>query len=111
MPAQHGLNGKTVEAICEVFLQHPEIDRALLFGSRAKGTFRPGSDIDLALFGQNLTQKILNRLYEKLDDLPIPYGFSLVLFDKITDPAVAAHIDRVGSVFYEKESAATKIDA
>jgi predicted nucleotidyltransferase len=107
----YGLSEKTVETVRSVFLQHPEIDRAVLFGSRAKGTFKPGSDIDLALLGQGLTQKIVNRLYEELDDLPIPYGFSLVLSDKITDPDVAAHIERVGVVFYEKENAAAKIKA
>jgi uncharacterized protein len=109
MNPKHGLSEKTVEAVRHVFLQHPEIDRAILFGSRAKGTFKPGSDIDLALLGRNLTQKTLNRLYEKLDDLPIPYQFSLILWDKITDPDVVAHIERVGIVFYEKESIATKI--
>ncbi len=109
MNPKHGLSEKTVEAVRHVFLQHPEIDRAMLFGSRAKGTFKPGSDIDLALLGRNLTQKTLNRLYEKLDDLPIPYQFSLILWDKITDPDVVAHIERVGIVFYEKESIATKI--
>ena len=109
MNPKHGLSEKTIETVRGVFLQHPEIDRAILFGSRAKGTFKPGSDIDLALLGRNLTQKTLNRLYEELDDLPIPYQFSLVLSDKITDPDVAAHIKRVGIVFYEKENAATKI--
>ncbi|MCE0521682.1 MAG: nucleotidyltransferase domain-containing protein [Methylacidiphilales bacterium] len=111
MNPKYGLSEKTVETIRSVFLQHPEIDRAILFGSRAKGTFKPGSDIDLALLGRNLTQKTLNHLYEELDDLPIPYEFSFVLSDKITDPDVAAHIQRVGIVFYDKENAATKISA
>jgi predicted nucleotidyltransferase len=111
MNSKYGLSEKMIETIRSVFLQHSEIDRALLFGSRAKGTFKPGSDIDLALLGRNLTQKTVNHLYEELDDLPIPYGFSLVLSDKITDPDVAAHIKRVGVVFYEKEIAATKFSA
>jgi len=57
--------------------------------------------------GESLTPKTLNRLYEELDDLPIPYEFSLILSSKITDPEVIAHIERVGIVFYEKEMAST----
>lgn len=111
MKIKHGLSEKTVEVLRSVLSQHPEIDRAVLFGSRAKGTFKSGSDIDLALLGPNLTQKILNRLYEELDDLPIPYEFSLILSESITDPDVAAHIGRVGIVFYQKEDAPTEIRA
>ncbi|HEX4141190.1 MAG TPA: nucleotidyltransferase domain-containing protein [Candidatus Methylacidiphilales bacterium] len=108
MTANYGLSEKTSKTIRSVFSRHPEIERAMLFGSRAKGTHKPGSDIDLALLGPGLTQKTLNRLYTELDDLPIPYEFSLLLSDKITDPEVAAHIERVGIVFYEKEPAQAK---
>jgi predicted nucleotidyltransferase len=111
MSSKYGLSEKAADSIRSVFLQHPEIDQAILFGSRAKGNFKPGSDIDLALLGRNLTQRTVDRLYEELDDLPIPHEFSLVLSDQMTDPDVAAHIARVGVVFYEKEKAATKVDA
>ncbi len=104
MNARFGLSEKTTERIRLVFSGHPEVERAILFGSRAKGTHKSGSDIDLALLGKSLTPKTLNRLYEELDELPIPYQFSLVLSSQITDPAVAAHIERVGAVFYEKET-------
>ena len=94
-----GLTENTIGKIRHVFSRHPEIEKAILFGSRAKGTHKIGSDIDLALLGKDLTQKTVNRLYDELDDLPIPYQFSLVLSDKITDADVAAHIKRVGIVF------------
>ncbi len=104
MNLRHGLSEKTLELVNRVFERHPEVERALLFGSRAKGTFKPGSDIDLALLGDGLTKKSLNRLYEEFDDLPLPYEFSLVVFDKVTDPDVLAHIKRVGTKFYERKS-------
>jgi uncharacterized protein len=103
MSLRHGLSERTVDLITRVFERYPEVKLAILFGSRAKGTFKAGSDIDLALLGGGLTQKSLNRLYEEFDDLPIPYEFILVLYDKIKDPDVLAHIDRVGQKFYEKE--------
>jgi predicted nucleotidyltransferase len=108
MNARFGLSEKTAERIRLVLSQYPEIERAVLFGSRAKGTYKPGSDIDLALIGENLTTKTLNHLYEELDDLPIPYEFSLVLASTITDPEMASHIERVGITFYEKQMASTR---
>jgi len=106
MKARYGLSEKTTNTICDVFSRHPEIERAVLFGSRAKGTNKLGSDVDLALLGKELTQRTLNRLYDELEDLPIPYQFSLLLSEKITDSEVRAHIERVGIVFYEKKPAA-----
>ncbi len=103
MTERYGLSEKTFAAVCCVLARHPEIEQAILFGSRAKGTFKPGSDIDLVLKGQGLSQRILNRVYDELDDLPIPYEFSIVLDDKMTDPEVRAHVDRVGQVFYERK--------
>lgn len=108
MSSRHGLSERTVELVSRVFERHPEVQQAILFGSRAKGTFKSGSDIDLALFGAGLTQKSLNRLYEEFDDLPIPYEFSLVIFDEIKDAEVLAHIKRVGAKFYEKEVLSSK---
>ena len=103
MSGHHGLSDKSLMALRRVFARHTELEQAILFGSRAKGTCRKGSDIDLALRGRDLTRQTVNRLYEELDDLPLPYEFSLVLESQITDSEVLAHIDRVGVVFYEKD--------
>ncbi len=108
MNTRFGLSDKTSEAIRLVLSRHPEVEQAVLFGSRAKGNFKPGSDIDLALLGSGLTQRILNRIYEELDDLPIPYQFSLILSATITDLEIIAHINRVGALFYEKEHLSVK---
>ncbi|MFM8886535.1 MAG: nucleotidyltransferase domain-containing protein, partial [Chthoniobacterales bacterium] len=64
---RHGLSGQTVERIQEVFAHHPGVERAVLFGSRATGTARPGSDIDLALYGQGLDWRVLGRIEDELD--------------------------------------------
>jgi predicted nucleotidyltransferase len=102
----HGLSRQTVERIQDVLAHHPEVGRAVLFGSRAKGKARPGSDIDLALYGQGLDWRVLGRIEDELDDLLLPYSFSLLLHDTRTDPEVAAHIARVGLPFYQREQQA-----
>ena len=97
----HGLPEAATRHIREVFERHPEIEKAILYGSRAKGTHRPGSDIDLALCGSRLNHTLLARIENELDDLLLPYRFDLTLFETLTHPALLDHIRRVGVTFFE----------
>jgi len=101
----HGLGEKTVSRINDVLAQFPEVESAVLFGSRAKGIHRRGSDIDLALTGQNLDWRLPGRIDDALDDLLLPYRFSLILWNDRMDPEVAAHIRRVGVPLYHRKAA------
>ncbi len=76
-----GLSPEQWQRVHAVFADYPEIERIVLYGSRAKGTYRPGSDVDLALFGPALNVKIMNKLATRLDDLLLPYEFDLCIFD------------------------------
>jgi predicted nucleotidyltransferase len=84
----------------------PEVGKATLFGSRAKGTAKEGSDIDLALYGEGLDWRVLGRIEDELDDLLLPYTFSLLHHDTRTDSEVAEHSVRAGVPFYQREWAA-----
>ena len=107
----HGLSDDTVHRIVEVLGHFPELEKAVLFGSRAKGNYRRGSDIDLALVGTALDWLTIGRIYDALDDLLLPYRFSLIQFDQGTDPDVAAHISRVGIVLFERRTVGLKAGA
>ena len=96
-----GLNLSVIEKIRGVFSGYPQIDRVLLFGSRAKGNYRPGSDIDLTMVGNQLTLSKLIQIENDLDALSLPYKIDLSLCHKIGNPDLVAHIQRVGVVFYE----------
>lgn len=102
MTRQHGLSASTLERIITVLARFPEVDRVLLFGSRAKGTHKPGSDIDLALVGEQLDWRTIGSIYDALDDLLLPFRFSLVHSGAATDPEVAGHIARVGITLFER---------
>jgi predicted nucleotidyltransferase len=102
----HGLSPQTVQRIQDVLAHFPEVGKATLFGSRAKGTAKEGSDIDLALYGEGLDWRVLGRIEDELDDLLLPYTFSLLHHDTRTDSEVAAHIVRAGVPFYQREWAA-----
>ena len=103
MNAKHGLSDQTVSKIATVLERFPAVEKAVLFGSRGKGVHKRGSDIDLALVGAGLSWRILGKVEDALDDLLLPYKFSLILYNDNTDPGVAAHIRRVGCSFYERE--------
>ncbi len=99
----HGLSDTTVNAIRDVFSRHPQVRKALLYGSRAKGRHKPGSDIDLTLIGdEDLDLDRLFRIMDELDDLLLPYSIDLSLHRDIDDPEVLAHIQRVGGDFYRQ---------
>lgn len=100
MSSRHGISEQTLRRIAQVLSRFPEVDQAVLFGSRAKATHKLGSDIDLALTGGLLDWRVVGRIYEALDDLLLPYRFSLIVLDANTDPEVAAHIARVGVSIY-----------
>ena len=100
----HGLTTTTVQRIQGVLARHPELEKAVLYGSRAKGTFRPGSDIDLTLCGHELDHTLLTRIANELDDLLLPYKIDLSLMSHLTHPGLLDHIRRAGVVLYEKNA-------
>ncbi len=103
---KYGLPQSTVQKICAVLGGYPQVDKAILYGSRAKGNYRSGSDIDLTLHGGvDLTLNVIVRILNDLDDLLLPYTIDLSIFDDISDPDVVEHIERVGVTFYQKGAA------
>jgi len=103
---KYGLSQKTVERICLVFSRYQEVEEAILYGSRAKGNHKNGSDIDLTLKGgDRLTLVLLNRIMNDLDDLLLPYQIDLSIFNQISDESVVEHIERVGITFYKRKAA------
>ncbi len=105
-----GLQENTRAQICEALRAFPEVEKAVLYGSRAKGNFKAGSDIDLALYGSGLNLATLHRIEDALDDLLLPYHIDLAIFSRIANVELLAHIARVGVVFYERvDDAATQL--
>lgn len=99
---KYGLKQSTVQDIQKVFSTFSEVEEVVLYGSRAKGNFKKGSDIDLTIKGENLNLKIINKISLSLDNLYLPYTFDLSIFNHISSPELIDHIQRVGKVFYKK---------
>lgn len=90
------------DRITSVLSRYPEVVRAVLFGSRAKGTARDGSDIDLALEGEDLDDEKVGQIRNALDDLLLPASVDIVRITGTIKPALKEHIQRVGVTVYQK---------
>ena len=103
-----GLTEKTIETVQGILAKHPKISKAMLYGSRAKGTYRNGSDVDLTLKGEELTASNAWGIATAFEDTSLPYSFDISIFDEISNPGLVDHINRVGIVFYERNNGKTR---
>ena len=97
-----GLSDNIIEKIQQVLTTNSKVDKAYIFGSRAKGNYREASDIDMAIKGQNLNYNDVLSLGVKLDEMELPYKIDLLNYHTIKEPALKEHIDRVGIEFYSR---------
>ena len=97
-----GLTTATLEAINSVFIKHPEVEQAIIYGSRAKGNYRTASDIDLTIKGVGLNAIVLSKIKQEIDELNTPYLFDISIFETLNTPELVEQISRVGKLFYER---------
>lgn len=98
-----GIESSMFEQIIGVLRDNPLVEEAILYGSRAKGMHKPGSDIDIVLKGRELTLQDLNQISLALDELLLPYTFDLSLFHHIDNEELFAHIGRVGKTVFRRQ--------
>ena len=98
-----GLKDVEINLINSVFGNYSCITKVILYGSRAKGNYKNGSDIDLSLIGENIDLTTLLKIENELDDLLLPYKIDLSVYDKIENTDLIEHFKRVGVVFYERK--------
>ncbi len=98
----YGLSEIQYNQIVKVFANFKEVDKVILYGSRAKGTQKPYSDIDITILGNNINLSLLQKIEIELDDLLLPYKFDVSLFNSIDNNDLIQHINRVGKTIYTK---------
>ncbi len=98
-----GLKQNTIDKINAVFEKISEIEEVVIYGSRAKGNYREGSDIDITIIGKNISYATLSKINQEIDDLNTPYLFDISIFDKLESKEFINHINRVGQTFYKKK--------
>ena len=98
-----GLPPKDMQKLALAFAVEDKVTEVILYGSRAKETHRPGSDIDLTLKGHNLSTGLLMELAGKIEDLLLPYEVDLSIFEHIGNQDLIDHINWVGKVIFTHE--------
>ena len=102
MKIDHGISEKSLAQIFDTLKKYPQIKQAILYGSRAKGNFRPGSDIDLTLKGE-VDHQTICRVSTDLDDSWIPYEVDVSAYDSLSNPDLIKEIDQHGVIFFESK--------
>lgn len=102
MDMRFGLSDNEIDALRLTFASFPEVEEAIIYGSRARGNYRVSSDIDITLIGKELTYAQLALLDEKIDLLYLPYFVDISLFNSLKDSNLVENIARDGQVFYQR---------
>jgi len=98
-----GLQEFELNCIVDAIKKFNEVEKTVIFGSRAKGNYKPGSDIDIAIYGDDITFHTLSALTWILEEqVSLPYFFDVIDYTHIKHKELKEHIDRVGKVIYEK---------
>lgn len=100
----YGLKDSELTNLKALFVKNDRLERVILYGSRAKGTYKPFSDVDITLVGRELTHSDLNRMILDIDDLLLPYMFDISIFHTLKSSDLIDHINRKGIVIYEKDA-------
>lgn len=100
----YGLKDSELTNLKALFAKNDRLERVILYGSRAKGTYKPFSDVDITLVGRELTHSDLNRMILDIDDLLLPYMFDISIFHTLKSSDLIDHINRRGIVIYEKDA-------
>lgn len=98
-----GLSDDVIEELQKVFKRHANITQVFIFGSRAKGNYHEGSDIDLAVTGSDISFDQLLDIRNEIDDTHLLYKIDIVDYEKEKDSPIGRHIKRVGKLFYPSE--------
>jgi len=100
---RYGLTERDMETIISILNKYTEIKNVHLFGSRAKGSYRYGSDVDLAIMDSELDTKKLARIKRDFEESSLPYNVDIVDFTRLDDQELIDHIKRVGIPFFQQE--------
>ena len=99
-----GLIERDIEYIVKAMKQFNEIEKAIVFGSRAMGNYKKGSDVDIAIIGEGIDSNTIYKLDDYLNEVyPLPYFFDILQYNSIANENLKNHIDNEGKIIYEKK--------
>mgnify|MGYP001044242920 CR=1 FL=1 len=100
---KYGLSERDISTIQDILMKYPDVKTVYIFGSRAVGKNKYGSDIDLAIMNEGLNNYIVGQIKGDLEESSLPYRVDIVVYPDLDHKNLKDHIDRVGSLFYSSE--------
>ena len=98
-----GLLNRDIEYIIKALSIFPQIEQAIIFGSRAMGNYKKGSDVDIAIIGKGIDNSVLYKLDDYLNEVyPLPYFFDIIHYEKINNENLIRHINEEGKLIYSR---------
>ena len=96
-----GLLDRDIKYIIKALEEHDEIEKAIIFGSRAMGNYKKGSDVDIAIIGENVNRGIIYKIEDSLNEVyPLPYFFDIIQYNEISNENLINHINNEGKIIY-----------
>lgn len=102
LPMNDGLSDVRRQQIIDVLKTHPAVVGIVLFGSRAMGTYKPASDVDICLQGQGITMPIILGLMNSIDELNLPIDVDLIAEHTIQSADLRRHISSHGRTWWQR---------
>lgn len=96
-----GIDEQSQKLVLSILSAEQAIEEAVLFGSRAKGNYKPGSDIDIAIKGEAIDKNVVSALNAAFEESSLIYFVDVIAYNNITNPDLKAHIDRVGKLLFK----------
>ena len=97
---KYGLSAEIINQLQTVFQGYADIESVYMFGSRAAGTFRDGSDIDLAVIAPAMTDSTFTALWNEVDALPLVFKVDCIHFEQLENKVLKKKILEQGVQFY-----------
>lgn len=100
---KYGLSDKQLGIVLETLGLFPEIEVAVLFGSRAMENYKKASDIDIALKGKQIDQAFAAKVKVCFEeDTYLPFFVDVLAYDDLSTEKLKDQIDEHGIVLYQK---------
>ncbi len=99
----YGLTDRELALMDSYFSQIANLEKVILYGSRAKGNYKKFSDVDITLLGKEIGISDLFKLQDLLYESDLPYMYDVSLFKSLTNPDLIDHINRKGVVLWERK--------
>lgn len=97
-----GLISADIQVMKNIFKKYPDISKVIIFGSRAMGNYKKGSDVDLAIKGKNIDLSLIGEIKGKLDETNLPYFFDVISYADTENKELREHIDTFGQILWDK---------